>query len=542
LAVTGLQNYASSLFEPQESVLNAGVLFAIPALISQGILQIFKVFKPLPAGFYGLHHIILMLCYMALCRIKNPEQLKKHPPGELGKLLGLDRIPEVGYFRKKLKQIIDQSKCDELHTELFSSWVKEMPEMFFYIDGHVRVYHGDLATLPKRFVSREKLCLSGTTEFWINDAKGLPLMVLTGELNEKLKVAIELAIPKILKELTVIPESENPVFTLVFDREAYEPNWFIKLWKEYRVAVITYRKNVTDKWDHSSFDTFDTQLYNTNVTMQLCEKETTLNGHSFREIRRLSKNEHQTSIITTHPNLIVLETAAKMFTRWTQENFFKYMSENFGFDRMIEYGTESVDQNLSIPNPEYNKLTYKLKKAREKRARLEVRVYQKINENDQANHDQIMKNLAKCSPLIEQINEYTIEINTHIEKRKATPARITVAQMPPEHRYNKLKQEGKKLKNAIAMIVYRSESALFNILDEYYPGNKKDGREILKEIFTSDADLIPDYKKKELHIRLHSLSTPRTNKVVKKLCTFLNNTETLYPYTNWKLVYETVAI
>lgn len=542
MAVTGLQNYASSLFEPQESVLNAGVLFAIPALISQGILQIFKVFKPLPAGFYGLHHIILMLCYMALCRIKNPEQLKKHPPGELGKLLGLDRIPEVGYFRKKLKQIIDQSKCDELHTELFSSWVKEMPEMFFYIDGHVRVYHGDLATLPKRFVSREKLCLSGTTEFWINDAKGLPLMVLTGELNEKLKVAIELAIPKILKELTVIPESENPVFTLVFDREAYEPNWFIKLWKEYRVAVITYRKNVTDKWDHSSFDTFDTQLYNTNVTMQLCEKETTLNGHSFREIRRLSKNEHQTSIITTHPNLIVLETAAKMFTRWTQENFFKYMSENFGFDRMIEYGTESVDQNLSIPNPEYNKLTYKLKKAREKRARLEARVYQKINENEQANHDQIMKNLAKCSPLIEQINEYTIEINTHIEKRKATPARITVAQMPPEHRYNKLKQEGKKLKNAIAMIVYRSESALFNILDEYYPGNKKDGREILKEIFTSDADLIPDYKKKELHIRLHSLSTPRTNKVVKKLCTFLNNTETLYPYTNWKLVYETVAI
>ena len=542
MAVTGLQNYASSLFEPQESVLNAGVLFAIPALISQGILQIFKVFKPLPAGFYGLHHIILMLCYMALCRIKNPEQLKKHPPGELGKLLGLDRIPEVGYFRKKLKQIIDQSKCDELHTELFSSWVKEMPEMFFYIDGHVRVYHGDLATLPKRFVSREKLCLSGTTEFWINDAKGLPLMVLTGELNEKLKVAIELAIPKILKELTVIPGSKNPVFTLVFDREAYEPNWFIKLWKEYRVAVITYRKNVTDKWDHSSFDTFDTQLYNTNVTMQLCEKETTLNGHSFREIRRLSKNEHQTSIITTHPNLIVLETAAKMFTRWTQENFFKYMSENFGFDRMIEYGTESVDQNLSIPNPEYNKLTYKLKKAREKRARLEARVYQKINENEQANHDQIMKNLAKCSPLIEQINEYTIEINTHIEKRKATPARITVAQMPPEHRYNKLKQEGKKLKNAIAMIVYRSESALFNILDEYYPGNKKDGREILKEIFTSDADLIPDYKKKELHIRLHSLSTPRTNKVVKKLCTFLNNTETLYPYTNWKLVYETVAI
>jgi len=50
--------------------------------------------------------------------------------------------------------------------------------------GIVRVYHGEMANLPKRFVSREKLCLSGTTEFWVNDQQGLPLMVVTGELNE----------------------------------------------------------------------------------------------------------------------------------------------------------------------------------------------------------------------------------------------------------------------------------------------------------------------------------------------------------------------
>jgi len=102
-------------------VLNAGVLFALPALISQGLERFFKVFNPLPPGFYGLHHIILILCFMALCRIKNPEQLKKHPPGELGKLLGLDRIPEVGYFRAKIRQITDQSRADELHTALLRS-------------------------------------------------------------------------------------------------------------------------------------------------------------------------------------------------------------------------------------------------------------------------------------------------------------------------------------------------------------------------------------------------------------------------------------
>ena len=479
---------------------------------------------------------------MALCRIKNPEQLKKHPPGELGKLLGLDRIPEVGYFRKKLKQIIDQSKTDELHTELFHSWVEEMPEMFFYIDGHVRVYHGKKANLPKRFVSREKLCLSGTTEFWINDEKGLPLMVLTGELNEKLKYAIEQAIPKILKEITVAPKPGEPAFSLVFDREAYEPKWFIKLWKEYRVAVITYRKNVADKWDNSAFYNVDTQIYNSNVVMQLCEMDTQLNGHWFREIRKLSESGHQTSIMTTHPSLSLQNTAAKMFSRWTQENFFKYMGENFDFDRMIEYGTEPVDQKHSIPNPDYNKLTYQIKKAREKKARLEARVYKKMEEGDQSSAEQIMKSLAKSSSLIEQINEYNDHIKALLAKRKNTPSRITIAEMPLEQRYNKLKQESKKLKNAIIMIAYRAESSLFNILSEYYKDTDKEGREILKEIFTSDADMIPDYQNNKLTVRLHSLSTPRANQAVKELCAFLNQTETLFPYTNLRLVYETVAI
>lgn len=542
LAVTGLQEYAPSVFEHQESVLNAGVLLSIPALLSQGLQKIFKIFNPLPPGFYGLHHIILILSFMAMCRIKNPEQLKKHPPGELGKLLGLDRIPEVGYFRKKLKQVISQSKADELQAELFHGWAEEMPEMIFYIDGHVRVYHGNKANLPKRFVSREKLCLSGTTEFWINDRNGLPLMVITGELNEKLKSAIEQAIPKIRDEIKAVPQPDKPIFALVFDREAYEPKWFIKLWVEYGVAVITYRKYALDKWNEKLFYPIDTKIYNTNVTMQLCEMGTLLDGNWFREIRKLSESGHQTSILTTHPNLELQETAVSMFSRWTQENFFKYAGENFDFDRMIEYGIEPVDQKLTIPNPLYKSLTYKLKKTREKKARLEARMYKKMEESGQSGTEQVLKGLAQNVSLIEKINEYNDLIKTLLGTRKTTPSRITIAQMPAETRYNKLKQESKKLKNAIIMIAYRAESALYNTLSEFYTGTYKDGRQILKEIFTSDADMIPDYLNNTLTIRLHSLSTNRANQAVIKLCEILNQTEPLFPYTNLKLIYETVAV
>ena len=539
--MTGLQEYAPSLFEHHESVLNAGVLFCIPALISQGLDLFFKTFKPFKPGFYGLHHIVLILCFMALCRIKNPEQLKNHSPGELGKLLGLDRIPEVGYIRTKIHQITVQAKTDELHSCLLHCWVGTMPEMFFYIDGHVLVYHGDEANLPKRFVSREKLCLSGTTEYWINDQTGLPLMVITAELNEKLKSAIEEAIPILLKETKLSAKAGEPVFTMLFDREAYEPAWFKYLWKKYQVAVISYRKNVKDKWDEIQFHKVDTQIYNTNVTMQLCELGTLLNGIWFREIRKLSEDDHQTAIITTHPSLPLQTVAVKMFSRWTQENFFRYMIENFDFDRMVEYGTEPVDQKLTIPNPEYKKLTYLLKKTREKKARLEARIYKKIEDSVVTNHDQLMQSIVKDSSLFDQISGYKVIINDLLEKRVKVPARINISEMPEDQRYNKLKGEGKKLKNAVLMLAYRAESALLGIISEFYKDTNKDGRMVLKEIFSSDADMIPEYQNHKLIIRLHSLSTPRANQAVKELCMLLNQTETYYPYTNLLLVYETVA-
>lgn len=198
-------------------------MFALSALISQGLEKAFKVYDELSAGFYDLHHIIILSCFMALCRIKNPEQLKNHPLGELGKLIGLDRVPEVGRFRKKIKQIIDQNKTDKFHSLLFQKWLNQIPDMFFYIDGHVRVYHGEQANLSKRFVSHEKLCLSGTTEFWVNDEQGLPLMVVTAELNEKLKEGIEIVIKKIKEEVEEPSHTSQPRFTLVFDRESYEP-------------------------------------------------------------------------------------------------------------------------------------------------------------------------------------------------------------------------------------------------------------------------------------------------------------------------------
>ena len=92
-------------FEPCLDVPNGGVLCALPALLANGLVDGVEQLLGQVKGFYTQLHVLLLLAFMALCRIKTVEQLRGHAPGEFGKLLGLDRIPEVRCLRKKLDDL-----------------------------------------------------------------------------------------------------------------------------------------------------------------------------------------------------------------------------------------------------------------------------------------------------------------------------------------------------------------------------------------------------------------------------------------------------
>jgi prepilin-type processing-associated H-X9-DG protein len=166
-AVGGLQE-ATIEFEATQDVPCGGVLWALPALLSNGLLHRTREYFQLPKGYYSVINIFLLLGMMALARIRSTEQLRYCSPGEWGKLLGLDRIPEVRTVRRKLKQICG-GDIEQWSAELSRQWMEAHPEIagILYVDGHVRVYHGEQTKLPKRYVARERLCLRGTTDYWV---------------------------------------------------------------------------------------------------------------------------------------------------------------------------------------------------------------------------------------------------------------------------------------------------------------------------------------------------------------------------------------
>ena len=114
---------------------------------------------------------------MALLRIRTPEQLQGHPPGELGVLLGLDRAPEVKTLRRKLWELAGRRQATQFSQRLAERWVREQADAvgLLYVDGHVRPYHGTAHTLPEAWSARRRLCLPATTDIWVNQSDAQPL-------------------------------------------------------------------------------------------------------------------------------------------------------------------------------------------------------------------------------------------------------------------------------------------------------------------------------------------------------------------------------
>lgn len=550
-ASLGQSGSAPVKFEESQGVCGSGVLFMLPALIQQGLLKSREVYQLPDSHYYGVESIVLTLAFMGLARIKNPEQLKQCKPGEIGKFIGLDRVPEVKCLREKIKLLSRQEKAVSLNNSLIDWWYQGKHQgdaAFFYLDGHQRIYYGYQANLPAKFISRQKLCLSATTEFWVNDAAGMPVMMVMGELNEKLQTVIEEnIIPRMLENGLLVEdykEQETPQCTFIFDREAYDTAFFCRLWENHRIAVITYRKNVSDKWEENDFKPYDVSLLEENqtVNMQLCEKETEIAGNHFREVRKLSEGGHQTAIIATHPTLALTHIAARMFGRWCQENFFRYLIQDYDFDKMIEFGTQSIEPDKEVVNPVYRKLTHRIKKLREKIQRLEAKFYPLAEEAMDKNIDQIPAITKKQMEYKEKIDAYKQEEAQVIEQRQQYAPRITLAEMPQQERYNKLKTESKLLMNVIKMICYRAESAVTCMIAPHLKRAKEEKRMFIKQIIKSHADLIPDEKNKTLTVVLHSLSAQRYNQAANNLAQLLNETETLFPGSDLRMIFKTTAL
>lgn len=559
LAALGKLNGATTQFQLSRDVPYGGVLCALPALVQNGLMSGIDTCLGSVRGYYTRIQILLLLGFMWLCRIQTMERIRGKAPGEFGKLLGLDRIPEVRCLRMKIEQLSEDDAAEKWSAYLSKQWMNADVDAAgtLYVDGHVRVYHGNQSALPRKYVSRERLCLRGTTDYWVNDSIGRPFFVIDKVVDSGLLQTLENDIvPRLLQDVPNQPDEQTLEdnkhmcrFVLVFDREGYSPAFFQRMWTKHRIACITYHKHPGKAWPENQFVQHHCSMPNgEEVTMALAERGTVVgsgkNALWMKEVRKLTKQGHQSSLISTAYAVEHTDLATRMFTRWCQENFFQYMMSNFGIDALCDYDFEKLPDTEKVVNPAWRTLTRQRNsiqnKLRYRHARFSELTHQEVPQNTPAKHRKWLQTKAQ---LLEEIQYLEQQLMTTKKELKETPHHIHWEDLAEKDRFEKPVLARKRMLDTIKMIAYRAETAMTPVLRKNHPAiDLSEARRILQDLFVTEDDLVPDEKNKLLTVQVHRTARPATDRALTSLFSHINATDTCFPGSDMSLRYQLVGV
>ena len=536
LARLGKINDAAPIFTPSLRIPHAGVLLAVPALTQSGIFSVAEeVYGHIGPAFYGLRTTMMALLLMALLRIKRPEGLKERAPVDLGRVLGLDRGPEVKTLRRKLTRLAAYGKAEIFGRKLAQKRVARHGRAmgFLYMDGHVRVYHGK-HRLPKAHVTQMRMSLPATTDCWVNDKNGDPLFVVTAEFNEGLVQML----PVLLKEIRALIGPRRRV-TVVFDRGGWSPKLFVKLIKA-RFDILTYRKGRWKDIPTTQFVRCEKRIDGRKVSYDLNDRNIRLlKGRlRLRQITRLSAGGHQTAIVTSRWNLPAAVLAYRMFERWRQENFFKYLGEEFALDALVDYAAEPVDPERMVPNPERRKIEKEVATARAELKKVQAQYGAAVVANKEIRRPTIRGFKIAHGKLGRSIREIQKQIGVMEEKRSLIPKRLPAKAVGGKP-IMRLSRERHQLTNCIKMVAYQAESDLLALLRPHYARADEEGRTLVTSAFESAGSL--EVGGGELRVTLVPLSSPHRSRAVAALCEALNAMDTCFPGTKLKLRFRVAS-
>jgi prepilin-type processing-associated H-X9-DG protein len=257
LARFGLVASAPPVFTGCARAPLAGLLLALPALAGTGLIEdAHAVYGGLPNGFYSLDTMLCESVFRALLGEARAQGAARIDPPALGRVLGLDRAPEVKTIRRKIKYLAEAEKAGDWIAAMAARHVQARPEQaaVLYVDGHVRAYQGT-RKIAKTHVPRLKFPAPATLETWVADAVGDPLLVVMAEPGASLAAELRRLIPQLRGMV-----GDDRRVLVGFDRGG----WSATLFADLHAAgfdTLTWRKGrIADVEVHSPIRQLSTDL------------------------------------------------------------------------------------------------------------------------------------------------------------------------------------------------------------------------------------------------------------------------------------------
>lgn len=534
------------VYESETGVAWGGVLLAMPVLQRQRVLEVFfDLYHSLGLlAVYGLQTMVSLMVCLALWRFKRPEHLKEHSPSALGRALGLPRVPEVKTVRRKLAQLAGRGQAREVMLALAKVRVEQNEELLgmLYVDGHVRPYSGK-RDLSKGYSMQRHTPIRATTDTWANDCHGDPLFVVTSEINEGLTQTLE----PVLAEARALAGDERRM-TVIFDRGGFSPQLFVGLIRK-GFDLITYRKGSTADLPVKEFQRRVVVADGHRTEYWLADRPQVRVGQAdlewdddtrrpleLREVIRLKPDTgHQTKVLTTRSDLPPEQVLWRMFARWRQENFFKYMMEEFAIDGLVEYGCLGVDPNLERPNPEHRAISREIANLKVTITSLQGQRCELIGDVDARRDpppgfERFVPGRDDAKQLYHQIRDAKQALAELEARRAEIPARISAGDL------ERLKTERQQLAAVFKMTAYNIETELVRMVAPHHARSEDEGRTLIAAALRSPADL--EVYGRELRVTLAPQSSPHRSRAIADLCADLNKLGAVVPGTSLRLILD----
>ena len=204
---------------------------------------------------------------------------------------------------------------------------------------------------------------------------------------------------------------------------------------------------------------------------------------------------------------------------------------------LTSIGTEEIPETKRpVVNPQWRELDRQRRSVKSKLTHRQARFAALTlhPESDEAAQAKWEKRKAELVEAIEQFEHELTDINNQL---KTTPSHLDWDKLPETEKFQRLAPSRKQLVDTVKMIAYRAETAMASIVREEL-ARTDDARSLLRDLFCSEADLLPDLEQRVLRVQVHPMSNPRSNRAIAHLLEHLNAAEFTYPGTNLQLVYS----
>jgi Transposase protein len=530
-----------------------GLTLFYPALRVVGLLELAaEVYQLAGMVRFGVQQVFTELFCLALLQEPSVERVKHVLRSDLGTVMGSSKAACVKTLRRKLDELSQQRQAVRLGTLLAGHWLNVglLNASYLYVDAHVKVYNG-ARLVPEVWNSHRRMPLPGIVQYFVNDLRGRPLLVVTEDVRGNLAKSL----PAVIVAIRRVVGDQR--FTVIFDRGGYDGQLFTWL-VEQGLDFITYQRGEVHL-DDDLFARHEVRWDGQRVRFSIAEDAVTVGDSGPWRRIVIRTPGHQRPILTSlDPKVIAAaRVGALMLTRWRQENFFKYARAHLGLDVLTTYAAETA-HDRDVPNPAVKAATAELKRLRTTAQKLRAALgralvldtYEPTGIGDQptqtaqppATADRRSRKARRTprvapttrAALISQLQTLEAQIEETRSQLRNLPTQVALSSLGPLPQEPRL--ERKLITDLVKIAAYNAQSWLADRLACQY-ANTNDLHDLLRSFAHLSGTLIRQ-SDGGLRICLQPPDLPLHRRALTGLCADLNLGRPVFPGTDFPVHYE----